>query len=89
METFWDWLTVLCFGGLVVLMLQRSTEEKPSDDLISYLVPSAGCAVANYIGNNYSDVGAAAVLLVVAAYVVKVLKFPPLGSNKSDGNDGR
>lgn len=85
METFWDWLTVLCFGGLVVLMLQRSTEEQPSDELIHYLVPSAGCAVANYIGNNHSDVGAAAVMLVVAFYVFKVLKFPPIGPNLPDG----
>lgn len=88
METIWDWVTVLCFGGLVVLMLQRSTDEHPKDKLIEYLVPSAGCAVANYIGNEYSDLGAAAVLLVVAAYVFKVLKFPPIGPNRPDEQDG-
>jgi hypothetical protein len=37
METFWDWLTVLFFGSLVVLMLQRSMEENPDDKLILYL----------------------------------------------------
>lgn len=85
METVWDWLTVICFGGLVVLMLQRSVEEKPKDHLMEYLVPAAGCGIANYIGNHYSDIGAAIALVLVAVYVFKVLKFPPIGPNRSDG----
>lgn len=84
METVWDWVTVICFGGLVVLMLQRSVEEKPRDHLMEYLVPAAGCGIANYIGNNYSDIGAALALVLVAAYVFKVLKFPPIGPNRPD-----
>ncbi len=84
METFWDWVTVFCFGALVVLMLQRSMEEQPSDNLLYYLPPSIGCAVANFIGNNYSDVGAAAVLAAVILYVHRVLKFPVFGSSGDD-----
>ncbi|MBN9507157.1 MAG: hypothetical protein J0I69_14165 [Altererythrobacter sp.] len=89
METIWDWLTVIAFGGLVVLMLNRSTQEKPVDHLAQYLVPAAGCAIANYIGNNYSDVIAAICLVLVAAYVYKVLKWPPAdflrGGSQGDG----
>lgn len=76
METFWDWATVISFGGLIVLMLNRSSEEVPSDRLVEYLVPAGGCAIANYIGNNYSDVGAAVALGLVAVYVYKVLHWP-------------
>lgn len=89
METVWDWVTIGCFGALVVLMLERSTEEQPRDNLLQYLFPAIGCGVANYIGNHYSDIGAAAVLAVVAVYVFKVLKFPPIGPNRTDGHDGR
>ena len=89
METMWDWITIACFGALVVLMLERSTEENPRDMLIQYLFPAVGCGVANYIGNHYSDLGAAAVLVVVAAYVFKVLKWPPIGPNRIEGPDGR
>ena len=76
METIWDWVTVIAFGGLVVLMLNRSAQEDPPDHLLQYLVPAAGCAIANYIGNNYSDLGAALALVLVAVYVYKVLKWP-------------
>lgn len=93
METLWDWVTIACFGGLVVLMLERSTEENPRDTLIEYLFPAVGCGVANYIGNHFDSpvgqVGAAAMLVVVAAYVFKVLKWPPIGPNKIDGPNGR
>jgi len=87
METVWDWVTIICFGGLVVLMLQRSVEERTRDHLMEYLFPALGCAVANYLGNHYSDIGAAAVLVLVAVYVFKVLKFPPIGPNKMDDPD--
>ncbi len=76
METFWDWITVIAFGGLIVLMLNRSMQEEPVDHLAEYLVPAVGCAVANYIGNNHSDLFAGIALGLVAAYVYKVLKWP-------------
>lgn len=89
METFWDWITVIAFGGLVVLMLSRSSQEEPPDHLAEYLVPAAGCAISNYIGNNHSDVGAAIALALVAAYVYKVLKWPPADFfSRGESDDG-
>ena len=94
METVWDWVTIICFGGLVVLMLQRSVEEKTRDHLMEYLFPALGCAVANYLGNRAVEngdvifhIGAGLVLVLVAVYVFKVLKFPPIGPNRMDGPD--
>lgn len=78
METIWDWITVLAFGALIVLLLSRSSQETPSDHLWQYLIPAAGCAIANQIGNHYSDVLAAAVLTLVLIYVNRVLKWPPV-----------
>lgn len=93
METLWDWVTIGCFGALVVLMLERSTEEQPSDNLLQYLFPAIGCGLANYLGNHLdapmNHIGAALVLVVVAAYVFKVLKWPPIGPNRADRRDGR
>lgn len=39
METYWDWLTVIAFAGLVTLLLQRSSEEHPQDELWQYAPP--------------------------------------------------
>ena len=53
METIYDWITVAIFAGLVVLFLQRSVGERPPrDSMWQYLAASAGCAVANYFGNE-------------------------------------
>lgn len=88
METIWDWLTVFVFAGLVALMLHRSSQDRPPDRLIQYLVPAAGCAIANYIGNNYSDVAAAIALALVGVYLVVVLKVRlPASSKGPDERD--
>ena len=78
METIWDWLTVAIFAGLIVLFLQRSTQEEPSDTIWHYLLPSLGCAVTNYFGNEGYDIVAVALLLATLAYIYFVLK--PLDS---------
>ena len=74
METFWDWFTVFCFAGLATLLLQRSSEENPSDKLWHYAPPAVGLALANYVGNEGQHWVAGLIMLAIGAYVLKVLK---------------
>jgi hypothetical protein len=74
LETIWDWVTVAIFAGLIVLYLQRSTQEEPKDTIWQYLPPSVGCAVANYLGNDVNPIAAAAVVAATLAYIYFVLK---------------
>jgi hypothetical protein len=74
LETPFDWVSLLIFAGLVVLFLQRSSEENPRDHLWQYLVPAVGCAVANYVGNEGYAVVAVAILAAVLAFIHYVLK---------------
>jgi hypothetical protein len=74
LETVWDWVTVFGFAGLVTLLLQRSAEEEPRDELWQYAPPAIGFAVANYFGNEGQHWIAGALLIAVVAYIFKVLK---------------
>jgi hypothetical protein len=74
LETVWDWITIAIFAGLIVLYLQRSTQEEPKDTIWQYLLPSVGCAVANYLGNEGYLIAAVAVIAATLAYVYVVLK---------------
>lgn len=74
METVWDWVTVLGFAGLVTLLLQRSAEAEPRDELWQYAPPAIGFAVANYLGNHGEHWLAGGLLVAVVIYIFKVLK---------------
>ena len=74
METLWDWLTIFAFAGLVTLMLQRSSEEKPKDKLWHYAPPAIASVVANQVGNANNHLFAAVIMAGVVAYVFWVLK---------------
>ncbi len=74
METIYDWITLALFGGLIVLFLERSSKEEPTDHLWQYLVPAVGCAVANYAGNHGQTIVAIALIIGVIGYVAVVLK---------------
>lgn len=79
MQTVYDWVTVAVFAMLVVLLLQRSVgPQEDEDKLYHYVIPAAGCAVANYLGNEGNAIGAVAVLIVAIAYAVYFLKPFPL-----------
>jgi uncharacterized membrane protein len=82
LETAYDWVTVIIFAGLVVLFLQRSASDEPRDEMWQYLVPSVGCAVANYFGNEGQDLVAIAIILVTLGYILYVLKPFQLNSPK-------
>lgn len=77
METPYDWITVGIFAGLIVLFMQRSTSDASDDvddPLWMYLAAGAGCAVANYIGNEGQHVLAIIAIVATLAFVFHFLK---------------
>ena len=77
METPYDWITVGIFAGLIVLFMQRSTSDTKDDvddPLWMYLAAGAGCAVANYIGNEGQHLLAIVAIVATLAFVVHFLK---------------
>lgn len=79
MATPYDWITVGIFAALIVLFLQRSSSDEPSDRLWQYLLPSVGCAVANYLGNEGYHLLAIGAVVAVIAYIIMVLRPFKLG----------
>jgi hypothetical protein len=75
MSTIYDWVSVAIFGALAILFLHRSTGPGRSGDrTIYYLPPAAGCAGANYLGNNDQKWIAIAITIAVVGYILFVLK---------------
>lgn len=74
METPFDWLTLAIFTGLVVLLLQRSSQDEPGDKLWQYAPPAIGCALVNYIGNEGHVILAVCGLVVILAYIFYMLR---------------
>jgi hypothetical protein len=73
METIFDWVTMIVFAGLITLFLQRSSMDNPPDTIWHYLPPAAGCALANYLGNEGWVLPAVGVLIAVGAYLIRIL----------------
>ncbi|RYX81297.1 hypothetical protein EON83_24600 [bacterium] len=75
METAFDFLTMAVFAGLIVLFLQRSVGDDPTEDSIwQYLIASVGCAVSNYLGNNSYTLLGLIVLVVTLIFIYYVLR---------------
>lgn len=74
MESVYDWVTVALFAGLIVLFLQRSSSEQPSDSLWHYLAAGIGLAAVNQLGNNDQHLLAVLVLVGVFAFVQVTIK---------------
>jgi hypothetical protein len=75
MDTIYDWVTVVIFGALAILFLQRSMGPgRSADRTIYYLPPALGCAGANYLGNNDLKWAAIALTIAVVGYILFVLK---------------
>lgn len=70
MTTVYDWVSVTIFAGCIVLFMQRSvTGDESGDQLWHYIIASAGCAVANYLGNNGNTLIAIAVFGATLAFI--------------------
>jgi ABC-type Mn2+/Zn2+ transport system permease subunit len=76
MDTIYDWVSLGLFAGLIVLFLQRSTNESGEKDvsLLFYLLAGVGCAVANYVGNQGQDLLAILLLAATIGFIVFYLK---------------
>jgi hypothetical protein len=75
MNSLYDWVTMVIFGGIVVLFLQRSVgPHRPSDKMYHYLPPALGCAIADYLGNHDQGLAAIALIIVAVGYIVLFLK---------------
>jgi hypothetical protein len=76
METIYDWVSLGIFAGLIVLFLQRSVGERAEKDasLFYYLGAGAGCAVANYFGNEGQDLVAILLLAATIGLIIFCLK---------------
>lgn len=76
METIYDWVSLGIFAGLIVLFLQRSTNDRPERDvsLFYYLAAGVGCAVANYFGDHGQDLIAILLLAATLGFVFYFLK---------------
>lgn len=75
LKTIYDVVTMVLFAGLAILFLQRSTEpENPRDKILYYVPAGAGCALANWLGNQHMDLPAIGVILAVVVYTYFVLK---------------
>ena len=81
METVYDWVTLSIFAGLIVLFLQRSVSDRAEKDasLLYYLAAGAGCAAANYFGNEGQHAVAIAILGATMALIIYFLKPFNLG----------
>lgn len=77
MQTVFDWLSLIVFAGLAVLFLQRSVDGESMGRMVLYLPPAAGCALANWLGNQGHEVFAVLLLAASIAFIVYVLKPAP------------
>lgn len=76
METVYDWLTLALFAALIVLFVQRSMDHRANVSPVHYLVAGAGCALANYLGNE--EMHLAGLLTLAAVIVYSQLTLDPL-----------
>lgn len=77
MKTAYDWIAVILFAALVTRFLQQSANrESGGIGLRSYFLATAGCALADWLGNSGWDLPAILLLTVVTAYVARLFVQP-------------
>lgn len=67
MSTVYDWLTVLMFMFIVGLYFHR--QQRAEQNLLLYLAAAAGCAGANYLGNEQFHMAALGMIAVTLLFV--------------------
>jgi len=76
MSSIYDWVSLAIFAGLVVLFLQRATNEHAGEDvsLLYYLGAAVGCAIGDYLGNHGQDLFGIIVLAATIGFILYYLK---------------
>lgn len=74
MTTLFDYLSVFLFIAAAGLFFYRFRREDPP--LAPYVVISVGCAIANWLGNNGIEIGAALMLLAGAGMALHLAHQP-------------
>jgi hypothetical protein len=72
MTTFFDFITIACFVGMVIVFYQFTDREIRT--LIHFMVTGVVFAVANQVGNAGSAVLATALIFAGVAYVVLLVR---------------
>jgi predicted alpha/beta-fold hydrolase len=73
MDTAFDWVTIVIFAGLVTHFLQQSaTKGARPTPLWQYGVAAAGCALANWLGNEGQGPAAGAVIVLTLGFMIYV-----------------
>ena len=74
MQTFFDWTTVGLFLVIAGLFFYRNQYRE--ENIFKYLLPSVGCATANWFGNNGDSLIAFVFIAAVVAFIVRTSTRP-------------
>lgn len=71
MSTIFDFVTVAIFLGLVVMYFKY--EKSEDQDILAYIWPSLGCAMANYFGNKGFEIAGWAFIGLTLLYTYQFI----------------
>ncbi|MFP3942403.1 MAG: XrtV sorting system accessory protein [Alphaproteobacteria bacterium] len=74
MSTVYDWVTVLIFIGLLALYFLR--QDRTDVPIARYMIAAAGCALANYLGNENYTLAAVAVIAATLYFTWYFIVIP-------------
>ena len=73
METVFDWVTIIMFAGMVTHFLQQSANRGARQTpLWQYGIAAAGCALANWLGNEGQAAAAGGVIVLTLCFMAYV-----------------
>ena len=74
MSTIYDWVTVLIFIGLLALYFLR--QDRTDVPIARYMIAAAGCALANYLGNENHALAAVTIIAATLYFTYFFIVIP-------------